>query len=239
MKLLILGHRGMLGSMLVKYFNRQGFEVQTSDSRYGDPRFLDQVVSYKGDYIVNCVGAIPQRTNDFKINTDLPIWLSNHAPCRVVHPGTDCELDSDRYGISKRIANEYIQMYSENTKILKTSIIGPEQGTCFGLMEWFLNQEGVVKGYTNAVWNGNTTLEWAKQCHGLMSNWDSYKTETILEGEPISKYNMLLLFKRFYKKDIEIEPVDLGKNKCLRGCVKTIPLEIQLEELKQFTDQSA
>ncbi len=234
MNILILGHNGMLGSMLVEYFTRQGFDVSTLSLRFDDAEFTNQVSNFKGDFILNCIGAIPQRTSDFKINTDLPIWLSNNAPCRVIHPGTDCESDPDSYGNSKRLASEYLVMYSKNTKILKTSIIGPERGTHFGLMEWFLNQTGTVSGYTNAIWNGNTTLEWAKQCHKLISDWESYQVQTTLEGEPISKYDMLNLFKDFYNKDVVVEPVHQGKNKCLKGDIKTQSLKQQLKELKDF-----
>ena len=233
-KILILGHTGMLGHMVKIYFEKQNFNVVILTSRFGDAQFETDIKNFNGGFIINCIGAIPQRTNYFKINTDLPIWLSNNSPCQVIHPGTDCEMDDDDYGISKRLANEYIQMYSTNTKVLKTSIIGPENGTCFGLMEWFLSQEGEVNGYTQAIWNGNTTLEWAKQCHNLIDDWNEYNKQTILEGKPISKFDMLNLFNIFYNKNIKINPIDLGKNKCLIGNIKTKPLKEQLEELKKF-----
>ena len=234
MKILVLGHTGMLGHMVKMYFERQNFQVLHLQSRFGEKYFEDSVKAFDGDYIINCIGAIPQRTNDFKINTDLPIWLSNNAPCKVIHPATDCEMDNDAYGTSKRLANEYIQLYSTNTKALKTSIIGPENGTHFGLMEWFLAQEGEVNGWTQAIWNGNTTLEWAKQCHTLMENWNVYSKHTTLEGKPISKFDMLNLFNSFYNKNLTIKPINMGKNKCLVGEVKTNSLKEQLEELKEF-----
>jgi dTDP-4-dehydrorhamnose reductase len=235
MKILVLGHTGMLGSMAIQYFSQLGHQVHFVKARYGNKYFDSYVQDFGGDYIINCIGAIPQRTDNFKINTDLPILLSNIAQCRVIHPGTDCEMDADDYGTSKRLASEYIKLYSKNTKILKTSIVGPENGTAFGLMAWLGAQENQkVKGYTGAIWNGNTTLEWCKQAAELMQNWDLYKAETILEGKPISKFDMLQLFKGFYNVNVEIEPVELGKNKCLQGEVKTKSLQEQLEELKSF-----
>lgn len=234
MKVLVLGHKGMLGSVVTKYFTQQGFEVKTVESRYPSQEFKREVLAFDKGFIINCIGAIPQRTQHFQINTDLPIWLSNNTKCRVVHPGTDCETDTNTYGTSKRLASEYLKAYSTNTKILKSSIIGPEQGTSYSLMEWFLAQQGEAKGYTKALWNGNTTLEWAKQASSLIANWEEYNRETILEGESISKYEILCLLKDLYKKEINIIPVELGEDKCLTGGIKTPPLREQLEELKTF-----
>jgi dTDP-4-dehydrorhamnose reductase len=235
MDVMVLGHKGMLGHMVVKYLSNLGYTIQTISHKFPSIEFESTVRNFKGDFIINCIGAIPQRTNDFKVNTDVPIWLSHNAPCNVIHPGTDCEMDNDVYGTSKRIASEYIKLYSKNTKILKSSIIGPEQGTANGLMAWLGAQSGEVQGYTNAIWNGNTTLEWSKQAAELIRNWSNYKTETILESHPISKFNMLQLFAEYYdKKDLIITPVELGKDKCLIGEIKTKSLNEQLKELKQY-----
>jgi dTDP-4-dehydrorhamnose reductase len=234
MKILVLGHNGMLGSMVKKYFSHLNFQIETINSRFPSEDFTSQIESFDGDFIVNCIGAIPQRTQNFSINTDLPIFLEEHSPCKIIHPGTDCEMDDDDYGVSKKIASDFILTQGTKTKILKSSIIGPEQGTHYGLMEWFLAQEGEIFGYTQAIWNGNTTLEWAKQCYKLMTEWDDYSILNVLEGQPISKYDMLLLFKEFYNKEITITPKELGKNKCLKGDISTKSLKKQLEELKEF-----
>ena len=234
MKILILGHKGMLGSMAMDYFTKQGYSTHFSSIRFEDKNFKEEINLFKADYIINCIGAIPQKTTDFRINTDLPIWLSNNTTSKIIHPGTDCEMDNDNYGISKKLASDYIKLFSENTKILKTSIVGPENGTAYGLMAWLGTQTGTIKGYTGAIWNGNTTLEWCKQAEDLMLNWNNHSVETILEAPPISKYDMLQLFKQYYGNDVIIKPIELGKNKCLFGSVKTKSLKEQLEELKEF-----
>lgn len=230
---MILGHNGMLGHMVKKYLLDQKCNI-TINCRYPSLEFESNIVNYKGDFIINCIGSIPQRTTNFKVNTDLPIWLSNNAPCKVIHPGTDCEMDSDSYGISKRLASEYIQLYSSNTKILKTSIIGPELNSNSSLMEWFLSQEIEVNGYTEAIWNGNTTLEWAKQCFELMNHWDDYQIENTIQGHPISKYFLLNAIKEIFNKNITIKPIQLGKDKCLNGNIKTAPIKDQLKQLKDY-----
>ena len=182
MRVFVLGHNGMLGHMVVKYFKSQGVAISTTPIRFPDwnPRMFA-----RADYIINCIGAIPQRTNNYAVNYELPEWLSK-LDQKIIHPGTDCEMDDDTYGLSKKRASEYIINNTTNTKILKTSIIGPELNSKASLFEWFLSQEEDVFGYTKAMWNGCTTLEWAKQCLHLIKNWDNYKILSILEGEVIS-----------------------------------------------------
>ena len=53
-------------------------------------------------------------------------------------------MDDDDYGNSKRIAAEWIKSSGKNTKIIKTSILGPEISTKARLMEWFLSQTGEI-----------------------------------------------------------------------------------------------
>jgi dTDP-4-dehydrorhamnose reductase len=147
-------------------------------------------------------------------------------------------MDDDDYGNSKRIASEWIKSSGQNTKIIKTSILGPELNTKASLMEWFLSQTGDVNGYSECYWNGNTTLTWAKFCLHLMYNWESEEVETILEGERVSKYQLLLTLKEVYNRhDIYVKPVDKPIiNKCLEGNFKTSNLKSQLIDLQYFTN---
>ena len=236
MKVLVLGHKGMLGHMVSKLLTSKDVEVITTKCRWSTSCFKNTIKNFDGDYIINCIGAIHQRTNQFNINWELPQWLDENANCKIIHPGTDCEMDDDDYGNSKRIAAEWIKSSSKNTKIIKTSILGPELNTKASLMEWFLSQTGEVNGYSECYWNGNTTLTWAKFCLHLMLNWDSEDIETILEGERVSKYQLLLTLKEVYNRhDIIINPVNNPViNKCLKGKVKTPKLKLQLIDLQYF-----
>ena len=238
MKVLVLGHKGMLGHMVSKFLIYKGAEVITTDCRWSTSCFKNTTQNFDGDYIVNCVGAIHQRTNQFDINWELPQWLDENTNCKIIHPGTDCEMDDDDYGNSKRIASEWIKSSGQNTKIIKTSILGPELNTKASLMEWFLSQTGDVNGYSECYWNGNTTLTWAKFCLHLMYNWESEEVETILEGERVSKYQLLITLKEVYNRyDIIINPVnEPAIDKCLEGKVKTPKLKLQLIDLQYFND---
>jgi len=234
MKVLILGHDGMLGHMLHKILVDNDFYVYTINSRWPTAEFYSDVHSFDGDYIINCIGAIPQRNHIFDINHLLPIWLCDNIERKIIHPGTDCEMDHDAYGISKKTARDYIVNNSKNTKIIRSSIIGPELNNSASLLEWFLSSSDQVYGYTNAMWNGITTYEWAYQCIKLMMQWDDYATETIVSSNCISKYTLLSIINSVFDKNINILPVNKGEFKCLTGGIITLDIEDQLRQLKKY-----
>ena len=235
MKVLILGHTGMLGNAIWKYLKtKTDFTVSKIDGRWPDDDFLTKVVNADVDYVINCIGAIPQRTDDFVINYDLPIWLDKNLECRVIHPGTDCEENNDYYGVSKLNASDYIKIEGNRTKIIKTSIIGHELDSSNSLLDWFLNSEGSVSGYTRAYWNGNTTLEWSLFCEDLMLKWEKYEVENVINTDCISKYQLLKKISKVYDKKITILKNDsVVANKCLNGDFRE-SIDIQLRDLKEF-----
>ena len=195
-RVLLLGSGGMLGSCVKKYLN---FCPITIDLCCPTNRFDQQhrgeyerlITNGNFDYIVNCVGAIPQKTNDFSINWELPEFLASQivgTNTKVIHASTDCEFSgkipdgkmyshtdkpdaTDPYGLSKiRGTKVFSTSDFQATKqviIFRTSIIGfePNNGNK-GLLGWFLSNEdgAVVTGFTNKWWNGITTLQWAKFC---------------------------------------------------------------------------
>ena len=197
--ILILGHKGMLGHMVYKVLS-DSYEIKTINERF--PNWNKEL--FDGiDLIINCIGAIPQKTEEFDINWQIPLWLDKNTDCNIIHPATDCEIDDSSYGISKKQASNYIKDHCKTTKIIQTSIIGPELNSNYSLLEWFLSQRGEVNGYTEAIWNGVTTLEWAKQCKVVIDNWDSTPILTILYSNKVSKFNLLVIIQQLYnKKDV-------------------------------------
>ncbi|MES3006071.1 MAG: sugar nucleotide-binding protein, partial [Patescibacteria group bacterium] len=196
-KVLILGHKGMLGNALCRYFGaKNDYEILAATNRWGDDDFEEELRGTDADFIINCIGLIPQRKPtdaEYKlINTDLPIFLDTLGK-KVIHPTTDCEFAGtiapeakyekthprdveDAYGRSKADAAQFLEDSGQNTKMIRTSIVGHEVNSSLSLLDWFLNSEGEVKGYTNHYWNGITTLQWAKLAEELMHNWDAYPT---------------------------------------------------------------
>ncbi len=256
--ILVLGHKGMLGRAVTSYFKTvPNFEVVYVNARWGEDDFEDEILASKPDFIVNCIGKIPQKNAveyeyEF-LNIALPRFLETLG-ISIIHPSTDCEFKgnleagqtytknsnrdaNDVYGMSKATISTEIETSFIYTKIIRTSIIGHEEKTNVSLLDWFLSQTDTVRGYTNHYWNGITTLEWAKQCEKIISHWDKYpKLNQLGTTTHHSKYDILVIAKDIYSKEIEITPfaTDITVNKCLTSDVILPSLHTQLQELRTF-----
>ena len=97
-------------------------------------------------------------------------------------------------------------MISPHCVTLRTSIIGHELRGFYGLIEWFLSQEGSVRGFTNAIFSGFPTIELAHIiCDIVISNSNLHGVYHV-SSSPISKYELLKLVAEKYGKHIKIEP---------------------------------
>lgn len=248
----------MLGNAVYNFFNsQQDYTVSTTNTRWGTEEFVNELTSSDAEYVINCIGIIPQKKLDVslykKINIDLPVFLETLNK-KIIHPSTDCEFSgnipntyaykktdirdaTDDYGKSKADISKLIAEGFKNTKIIRTSIIGHEMATNLSLLDWFLHTEGNANGYTNHYWNGITTLEWAKLCKDLIENWDSHSKLTQYGTSGIrSKYDLLEDIKNVYEKDISVTPFEAATsaNKCLESDREIKPIREQLIELRKF-----
>lgn len=238
MKILILGSQGMLGHMVLSYLKSLGIFIFTNKHRFPSQQFIEEVITFDGDAIINCIGSIPQRSNNFEINYELPIWLNENVKCKVIHPHTDCfDNLKDSYAVSKMRSFNYLMDKSKSTKIIQCSIIGPEKYNKKSLLEWFLEcNDCSVKGYNKALWNGITTLEWCKLCIDLIKNWDKYTNNTIPYSDSVSKFELLCIIKKVFNKNIAVTSCEEGIDRRLNGNLKTKNIELQLIELKNYMD---
>jgi len=234
---LILGHTGMLGHM-VKLYLEQFYTIETLSHRWGTEKFKTAIQESDADYLINCIGAIPQRTKNFDINWELPIWLDQNFNGRIIHPGTDCEMDSDDYGVSKAKAALWLMENGLRTKIIKTSIIGYEVNGNASLMEWFLSNEdgSTVNGYADHLWNGSTTYQWAKHAGQLIEKWNKHMDLTIIGTEATTKYDMLVSINDIFGRQINVNSVLTGTtvNKCLELDINYGTIQNQIKEMKEF-----
>jgi dTDP-4-dehydrorhamnose reductase len=168
---------------------------------------------------------------------------------RLIHASTDCvfsgrhgryRVDDERdakdvYGLSK-ILGEQIAANGRCT-VIRCSVVGPEVNGSYGLMGWFLRQHGAVEGYLNHLWNGITTLEWAKVCSEVISGQYGQYAAILQPGiEPsLSKCELLGLIRRVWEK-IEIKPVNAPEsiNRTLVPTSLRRPFCEQLTELKTW-----
>jgi len=194
-------------------------DVENSD------HLLKVISEVKPDIIINCVGVVKQlhEANDplsaLPINAILPhrlAKLTEISGARLIHFSTDCvfsgkkgnylESDqpdaSDIYGISKWMG----EVDHPNVITLRTSLIGHELSGNRSLVNWFLSQNGSIKGYQNAIFSGLPAIEIAKVLHHFVLPNSKLHGLYHLSADPISKYQLLSIIADIYKKKIEIIP---------------------------------
>ena len=181
------------------------------------------------DFLINCIGLIKPEINEesnesieraLEVNSYFPIKISNLASeynFKFIQIGTDCVFSGltgeyvessfqdaiDVYGKSK-IAGEAVNL---NKYLLRGSIVGPEAGKGKSLLNWFLSQnEEKVNGFIDHKWNGITTLNFAKIVHGMIKN-NNFKNniQHVLPKDEVSKYDLLIYFKKFFSVDVMVE----------------------------------
>jgi len=126
---------------------------------------------------------------------------------RLVQISTDCVFSGvdgsysvadiqnpiDLYGETKAAAE--IVSLDRRVLVIRTSIIGPETSTSYGLMSWFMNSEKAVNGYTNHMWNGVTTLELTKYIFG---EHDTHDLKQLSCDSSVSKFELLRTINDVY-----------------------------------------
>lgn len=247
MRILLLGHSGMLGSAVEKYYSIA--EVQTLEERWPSEEFKRKVSEFNGDLIINCIGAIPQKTNKFSINSDVPEFLCNYCSpeVKIINPESDCVFEgtikgaydknhpydaTSDYGKSKAFKPP---TGKKNFKSIRTSVIGYDKGNK-ELLSWFLNEVGPVDGYVNHWWNGITTYEWAKLSHRVYEEWNQTGSLVQVGTTPITKYELLETIKSVYGCGTEIWPTSAERrvNRSLISDIAIKPLIDQLNELRDI-----
>ena len=184
------------------------------------------LVQINPDFIVNCIGVLVNGANSnianaIYINAYLPHMLKNISKdidAKLIHISTDCvfsgqkgnyiELDAkdgkDTYAKTK-ILGEIIDDFNVT---LRTSIIGPElKVNGEGLFHWFMSQTGIINGFIKAIWSGVTTVELSRAVKWAIEN-DITGLYHVTNSTSINKNDLLNLFKKYTKKNIEIIPVD-------------------------------
>jgi dTDP-4-dehydrorhamnose reductase len=190
-----------------------------------DSDLVAVLADVKPDIVINCVGVIKQhyavRNHLITLSTNAVLphrlaQLCRLAGARLVHISTDCvfsgrkgnylETDfadaDDLYGRSKYLG----EINYPHTVTLRTSIIGHELENSKSLVDWFLSQQGTVKGYRSAIFSGLPTVEVARVIADFVIPHDDLTGVYHLSSEPINKCDLLGLVARIYKKNIEIIP---------------------------------
>lgn len=178
-------------------------------------------VLFGGNYdaVINCIGLLNQfaennPANAVFINSYIPHFIADtlkQRDTRLIQMSTDCVFAGNTGPYSESSFPDGRSFY-DRTKALgeindeknltfRNSIVGPdinEKG--IGLFHWFMKQDGTIKGYTNAIWTGVTTLTLAKAMdRALAVNLTGLYN--LVNNISISKYDLLCLFNKYFRKE--------------------------------------
>lgn len=216
------------------------------------------------DAVLNCAGLTKQLCMDAglatAINAEGPHRLSGalgDRGTRLVHVSTDCVFRGDRglpypedaapdaddvYGQSKAAG----EIGDAPHLTVRTSFVGRELHTAYGLLEWFLRQRGTVRGFTLHLWNGLGAPALARVLLELGLQRRDVTGILNVAGEATSKLELLRLFAEVYDRDdVTIVPdnasaVDrrLDPTRLTELGIRVPPLREMVTELRS-SDRSA
>ena len=194
-----------------------------------DVRSMDRFAGVLGDFqpqaVVNAVGIVNKRPEakesipSLEINALFPhrlALLCKDFGARMMHLSTDCVFSGkkgnyqendpsdaeDLYGKSKFLG----EVYEKHCLTLRTSMIGKELWHKKSLLEWFLAQEGLIKGYKNAILSGFTTMELSRIIEKMLIDYPDAFGVYHISSDPISKFDLLTLIRDKMGLTIEIAP---------------------------------
>ena len=248
----------MLGHAVCRYLAEVGHEVLTIKERFnGETQaFVNRINDLNAQWCVNCIGLRPSPQTSptllDAVNHRLPAACSQNlrSNCGFVHASSDAVFSrlsgqclwnkppnaEDAYGVSKRLAEKALQR--KNDFIIRCSIVGPEQKTQRGLHAWLSAQTGKVPGYTNHLWNGLTTLEWAKCCDSILRGTCKTKQRIIQPAfiPAISKSQLLQAMANCWGWNVSVNPVEADHtvSRYLVPNVPTANIRALLAELRDW-----
>lgn len=204
------------------------------DASSGLDRTAQAVAGAK--WVINCIGIIKPYIHDndaveiqraLRVNSVFPHELgaaAASAGARLLQIATDCVFSGSEGPYSERRPHDALDVYGktkslgepyvDGTHSLRCSIIGPEPKHPVSLLEWFLAQKrnAEVKGFTNHLWNGLTTLHFARVCLGIVSKDLSLpRLQHLIPADTVSKADLLDCFRRsFHREDVRVTRVESG-----------------------------
>lgn len=175
------------------------------------------------DAVVNCIGIVKQleAAHDpiasVTLNALLPHIVARRA-ARLIQISTDCVFSGRTGGYVESDNPDPLDLYGRSKLLgevgvphvtLRTSIVGYELAGAHGLLEWFLkNRGGRVRGFTRARFSGVTTNELARVIAAVLEQHTSLQGLYHVAVEPISKYDLLMLFNAACNAGITIDADD-------------------------------
>jgi dTDP-4-dehydrorhamnose reductase len=195
----------------------QGVDLNNADSLI---YVLDKI---RPNVVVNCAGITKHRVLgenplDFlPINSLIPHRLANLCKligARLIHVSSDCVFSGSKGNYVESDFPDAIDVYGKSKALgevcyphavtLRTSTIGHELKSKYGLLDWFLSQEGSCKGYARAVFSGLPTVVFAQIVRDVVIPRTELSGLYHVSAKPINKFELLKLIANVYGKNIEV-----------------------------------
>jgi dTDP-4-dehydrorhamnose reductase len=197
-----------------------------------DARDLDAVRSavdrVSPAVVVNGIGLVKQRDEatvaipSIEINALFPhrlLDLCRARGMRLVHISTDCVFSGRTGGYRESDIPDPVDLYGRSKLLgevdrapgltLRTSIIGLELGRRAGLIEWFLAQRGMIRGFRRAIYTGLTTCALGRLIERILLDHPDLHGVWQVASAPITKYALLTdLARRLARTDVTIDADD-------------------------------
>ncbi len=252
-KIIVLGSKGMMGSMMFNYLKDKGYDVIGTDRIMFNAEELTKdeqmafFTKHNPDIVINCIGIISQKLNIQdglmqKLNAEFPQQLASigtELGFKLIHISSDCAFDDTEYGRTKLAGEVRI----DGHLTIRTSIIGPElKEDGIGLFHWFMKQSGYCNGFTKHAWNGVVTFQFAEMIEYLISkDFNGYSKTKLLDyrsSMSINKHKLLsTIAQKIGKYNVVIRPIDTDI------VDKTVPpkesYDKQVLELTPYAEQIA
>ena len=196
--------------------------VDGIDVEYPDA-LLKVLDSIRPDVVINCAGLTKHKPEaddplvSIPINTLMPHRLAGLCKligARLVHVSTDCVFSGEKGGYIEDDFADALDVYGKSkalgevlyshTITLRTSTIGHELQSKYGLLDWFLSQEGRCKGYNRAIFSGLPTVIFAQVIRDVVIPHKELSGLYHVAAKPINKFNFLKKIADVYGKSIEI-----------------------------------
>lgn len=269
MKIAILGSTGMLGNAVGNHFLRSYGEddvfLSYRDGRiaYGKRRFAFDPLTQpletipKCDALINCIGVTKpfmklSAANAIKINSLLPWQLAEYCQAngmKMFHITTDCVFSGKDGNYTENSLHDALDDYGKSKSlgepdgcmVIRTSIIGEEIHHNAHLISWVKSQAGKeANGFTNHLWNGVTTNQYAKIVDAILRNdWHQNGLFHVFSSTSVNKYELVKIISDRFQLGVRVKPFEanppcdrtLATVKDLCGKLDVPGVQRQIQEL--------
>ncbi|MEK7572923.1 MAG: sugar nucleotide-binding protein [Patescibacteria group bacterium] len=191
------------------------------------------------NYIINCIGILPNSTTKKEMNFINAIFphmislLAEKYNSKLIHISTDAVFHPLSGSVDEHSPTSPTTSYgrtklqgepiSSNAITIRTSIIGLDPFKHKGVLEWALKGKS-INGFTNQIWSGCTTLQYARLCYKIISSNSFQKmkdSSSIFHFSPIREVTKHDIIKTFLLLQKSNKLIKKTKGRLITRLLKT------------------